>query len=158
MNLMTTGEDDSRDESVETHWRDVLDQLAPRRPILMARCGELLAARHTAVDAASLQRMIAQLDSALDSMRLGNWPQCQQALWDVGRWTAGENLAFDVLTDATHLYKKASLPWLARSYPGVEGFVDGLLALDELLTAALAHLADGYFAQHNTAKRQSATN
>ncbi|MEJ2557074.1 MAG: hypothetical protein P8186_12745 [Anaerolineae bacterium] len=155
---MATGEDELRDESIERRWRDVLDQLAPRRPILTMRCGELLAARHSALDPASLQRMIARLDSALDHMRLGDWSQCQQALWEVGRWTAGENLAFDVLTDATHLYKKVSLPWLVRAYPGVEGFVDGLLALDELLTAAVARLADGYFAQHNTTKRQSATN
>jgi hypothetical protein len=155
---MATGEDDLRDESSERRWRDVLDQLAPRRPILTMRCGELLAARHSALDPDSLQRMIARLDSALDCMRLGDWSQCQQALWEVGRWTAGENLAFDVLADATHLYKKVSLPWLVRSYPGVEGFVDGLLALDELLTAAVARLADGYFAQHNTAKRHSATN
>jgi hypothetical protein len=155
---MATGEDELRDESIERRWRDVLDQLAPRRPILTMRCGELLAARHSALDPASLQRMIARLDSALDHMRLGDWSQCQQALWEVGRWTAGENLAFDVLADATHLYKKVSLPWLVRSYPGVEGFVDGLLALDELITAALARLADGYFAQHNTAKRHSAAN
>jgi hypothetical protein len=155
---MATGEDDLRDESIERRWRDVLDQLAPRRPILTMRCGELLAARHSALDPASLERMIARLDSALDLMRFGDWTQCQQALWEVGRWTAGENLAFDVLTDATHLYKKVSLPWLVRAYPGVEGFVDGLLALDELLTAGLARLADGYFAQHNTAKRHSAAN
>jgi hypothetical protein len=155
---MATGEDDLRDESVESHWRDVLDQLAPRRPILMVRCGELLAARHSVLDLASLQHLVARLDSALDSMRLGDWTQCKQALWDVGRWTAGQNLAFDVLVDATYLYKKVSLPWLVRAYPGVEGFVDGLLALDELLTAAVACLADGYFAQPNTAKRHCAAN
>jgi hypothetical protein len=150
---MATGEDDLRDENIESRWRDVLDQLAPRRPVLTMRCGELLAARHSALDPASLQRMIARLDSALDCMRLGNWTQCQRALWDVGRWTAGENLAFDVLADATHLYKKVSLPWLVRSYPGVEGFVDGLLALDELLTAAVARLADGYFAQQSLSEK-----
>lgn len=148
------GESHQEDEANAGGWRDVLDQLSPRRPILATRCGELLAARHPGVGQATLQDLVIRLDDALYRVRTADRDQGAQALRDMGSWATGENLAFDLLADATHLYKKVSIPWLVRAYPGVEGFVDGLLALDELLTAAVTRLADGYFTQHNSQFRK----
>jgi len=105
----------------------------------------LLAIRHPALDPNTAHKLVTRLDRALACLELDDWTGTTQALQEVGRWAAQTSLAFELLTDATHLYKRVAIPWLMRAYPGAEGFLEGLVALDELLAAATAHLARGYF-------------
>jgi len=121
--------------------RGALEQLALRQTVLAERSGQFLAERRPTIEPTTLQNLMIRLGRAMDGMHGGEW----EAMREVGRWASGEKLAFEVLTEATHVYKRAALPWLVRAYPGVEGFVDGFLGLDELLSAALACLAEGYF-------------
>lgn len=134
-------------ESDQNPDRYVLDQLAPWRQVLVTRCGQLLITKHPMLKQSPLQELVERLDKLLNTIQLEGWAEGIKAAVSVGRWAAETNLAFELLIDATHLYKKTSIPWLIRAYPGSEGFVEGLIALDELFTVVIAGLAKGYFNQ-----------
>jgi len=82
--MVTTGKDDSRHGGTVDLGRDALEQLAPWREVLVARCGELLAVRHPVADEITVRELVTRLDKALNDVRYEGWAGGTQAMRSVG--------------------------------------------------------------------------
>nr|BAL57574.1 hypothetical protein HGMM_F51E07C19 [uncultured Chloroflexota bacterium] len=124
--------------------KEMLTRLEHRQSLLQEKCAEWLVAENQLSQemADRLSRQWVELVVSLKKMEEIDWQQ--QAL-RFGAWCAAQKIPFDTVITQLHYYKRAATPWLVREYPGVEGYLEAHLALDEALTLLMGKIPEGYY-------------
>lgn len=124
--------------------KDLLARLDHRQDLLLDKCSRSLIeesglSRETAL--ALVNRWAALLEHIKD---VDN-PAWQRLAVEFGAWCAAQKVPFEVVMAHLHSYRRLAMPLLVREYPGVEGYLEAHLALDEALALLMGKIPGGYY-------------
>ncbi|MFQ5614433.1 MAG: hypothetical protein ACE5H9_20110 [Anaerolineae bacterium] len=125
--------------------KDMLERLDRRQALLQEKCAENLVESNglSPTVASALTRRWTEAVLALKNLDDPAW---ETAAARFGAWCAGQSIPFEAVMALLHFYKRSAMPLLIREYPGVEGFLEGVLALDEAVALLLGKIPGGYYA------------
>lgn len=124
--------------------KDMLARLDHRQDLLADKCGRSLVeenglSRETAL---ALVKRWAGLVESLKNMENSAW---QGQAVEFGAWCATQAVPFEVVMAHLHTYRRLVMPLLVREYPGIEGYLEAHLALDEALALLMGKIPGGYY-------------
>jgi hypothetical protein len=122
----------------------LLERLEPRRPLLQERCQASLVAEHGLPETLALA-LTGRWSKLLVSLRVPGEFEWRERARQFGAWCAAEQIPFEAVAAYLPAFKRAATPPLVREYPGVEGYLDALLLLDEALTMLMGWIPAGYY-------------
>lgn len=131
-------------ESRQVALRLALERLEPRQSLLQEKCAASLIADQglAPATASALAEQWSDLLRTLKNLEAEAWPALA---WQFGAWCAAQRIPFEVVAAQMHAYKRAATPLLVREYPGVEGYLEAMLVLDEALTLLIGKIPGGYY-------------
>jgi hypothetical protein len=124
--------------------QEMLARLDHRQPLLQAKCAADLVAHYhlPPATAAALTERWARLITQMKRIDQVDW---RGLAAHFGQWCARQSIPFAAVMAQLHSYKRHTTPLLVREYPGIEGFLEAHLALDELLTLLMGQIPQGYY-------------
>lgn len=124
--------------------KDMLARLDHRQDLLAERCGRRLVeedglSRETAL------ALVQRWAGLVESLKNVENPAWQRQAAEFGTWCAAQAVPFEVVMAYLHTYRRLAMPLLVREYPGVEGYLEAYLALDEALMLLMGKIPGGYY-------------
>lgn len=124
--------------------KEMLSRIEHRRVLLRDKCTDSLVAESKLAEptASALSERWTELVVTLKNMDEVDW---QAAAMQFGAWCAAQRIPFAAVMAQLYYFKRAAMPLLVREYPGVEGYLEAHLALDEALTLLMGKIPEGYY-------------
>lgn len=124
--------------------KDMLARLDHRQDLLADKCSRSL------VEADGLSRetalaLVKRWAGLVESLKNVENPAWQEQAVEFGAWCAAQAVPFEAVMAHLHTYRRLAMPLLMREYPGVEGYLEAHLALDEALTLLMGKIPGGYY-------------
>jgi hypothetical protein len=124
--------------------KDMLARIDHRQALLQEKCVASLVAE-SGLDETVARSLVEQWLELMAAIKEIDDPGWQERAVKFGAWCATRKIPFEVVMAHLHSYKRAAMPLLVREYPGVEGYLEAHLALDEALTLLMGKIPPGYF-------------
>ena len=124
--------------------KDMLARLDHRQVLLLEKCSQRLV-EDSGLDPETALALVKRWAGLVESIKNVENPAWQGLAVEFGAWCAVQAVPFEVVMAHLHTYRRLVLPLLVREYPGVEGYLEAHLALDEALTLLMGKIPGGYY-------------
>jgi hypothetical protein len=124
--------------------KDMLARLEHRQDLLLAKCCRSLV-EENGLSRETAQAMVNRWAGLVERIKDVDNPAWQGLAAEFGAWCSAQAVPFEVVMAHLHTYRRLAMPLLVREYPGVEGYLEAHLALDEALTLLMGKIPAGYY-------------
>ncbi len=124
--------------------KTMLERLDHRRDLLREKCvGSLVT--EWGLPETKAAALVERWTGLVEALKTGEDSAWQAQAGGFGTWCAAQAVPFEAVMGLLHAYKRGAMPLLVREYPGVEGYLEAHLALDEALALLLGKIPGGYY-------------